>query len=123
MCICYEVEFPELVRDLRKRQAQVLFVPTAVAAPLEKLKPLTDALIPCRALENNLYVFYCNRVGFETSLTFLGRSTAAGPHGTVLAQLGDQVESVAAIECSLATVHEARREHPFLDDLRPQMFK
>jgi predicted amidohydrolase len=110
-----------MVRLLRRRQAQILLVPTGVAAPLHSLKPITDALVPTRALENNMFVFYCNRVGQETTLSFLGRSTVAGPNGVILAQLKDKTESVV-VEVRMEEVLNAIQDHPFLQDMRVDLF-
>lgn len=87
-----------------------------------RLKPLTDAMIPTRALENTMYVVYCNRVGQEKTMSFLGRSTIAGPNGDILAQLGQECKSVT-VEFTLAALQHAQQEHPFIRDLRGDLFK
>ncbi len=69
-----------------------------------------------------MYIFYCNRTGKETTLNFIGRSTVSSPHGTILAQLGDGTESVI-VNCTLKDLKQAQESHPFLVDLRAELFK
>lgn len=56
-------------------------------------------------------------------MTFLGRSTVASPHGRVLAQLSDRPDDSAVVAVDRSVVLEARRDHPFLADLRADLFR
>jgi predicted amidohydrolase len=69
--ICFDVEFPELVREAARQGAQAVLVPTALMAP-EDWVP--DFIVPTRAIENNVLVAYANRIGKEAHLTFIGKS-------------------------------------------------
>lgn len=69
--ICFDVEFPELVREAFRHGADAILVPTALMAPEDYV---ADYLVPARALENNRTIAYANRIGQEAHLTFIGKS-------------------------------------------------
>lgn len=69
--ICFDVEFPELVREAFRLGADAILVPTALMAPEDYV---ADFLVPARALENNRTIAYANRTGQEAHLTFIGKS-------------------------------------------------
>ncbi|WP_010524985.1 nitrilase-related carbon-nitrogen hydrolase [Nesterenkonia sp. F] len=77
LLICYEVEFPETVRDLAVRGADVVLVPTALAG----CPTVARTLVPARAVENGITVAYANHCGAEEGLVFDGESVIAGPDG------------------------------------------
>lgn len=120
--ICYEVEFPEMVRQLKMRGTDVVLVVTAVEKGYSG-EFLTSCLIRTRAFENNVYVAYCNRVGDEGGMHFLGRSLLASPMGEVVAQLSDAPGELHGLECCRDKIKEAEVAHPFIADLRQSIFK
>ncbi|PLS21348.1 nitrilase-related carbon-nitrogen hydrolase [Neptunicoccus cionae] len=73
--ICFDVEFPELVREAAQAGAQAVLVPTALMAP-EHWVP--DIIVPARAIENKLTVAYANRIGDEGHFTYIGKSQISG---------------------------------------------
>ena len=85
--ICMDCEYPEPARLLALQGAELLLIPTALAAgPLERLTP--TCVIPTRALENHVHICYCNYNGAATGEhpAFCGRSTVVGPDGIDLAR-------------------------------------
>lgn len=78
--ICYDVEFPELVREAAMMGADTVLVPTALMAPEDDA---ADFLVPARAIENGITVVYANRIGTEHDLTFIGKSQICGPHSSL----------------------------------------
>ncbi|WP_176473800.1 carbon-nitrogen hydrolase family protein [Actibacterium ureilyticum] len=85
LLICYEIEFPEYARDLARRGAEVVIVPTANPKGYEHVQ---DVLIPARACENRQFVAYANYCGEQAGLEFSGLSLVAGPDGKPLARAG-----------------------------------
>lgn len=69
--ICFDVEFPELVREAANLGADAVLVPTALMDP-DHWVP--DLMVPSRAIENNVMLAYANRIGDEGHLTFIGKS-------------------------------------------------
>ena len=74
--ICFDVEFPELVREAARAGADAVLVPTALMEPDHWI---ADYVVPARAIENCVTVAYANRVGVEGHLTFLGKSQICDP--------------------------------------------
>ncbi len=88
----------------------------------EEMRSLTDVIIPARAMENCMWVIYCNRTGEENQFFFSGRSTAADAEGRIALQLGGKKSESGVVRVELTGVEEANRRHPFLADLRPCIF-
>lgn len=82
LCICYDIEFPEISRQTAMRGAELIIVPTALMAPDEDL---VFALLPARAIENNVFVAYANRIGGEGEWRYVGGSRIIDPHGATRA--------------------------------------
>jgi 5-aminopentanamidase len=87
--ICYDAEFPEMPRLAALAGADLLVVPATNMSPYERDQ---DLIFPTRALENELPVLVCNRVGSERGWTYFGRSLAADARGNVIAQAGGSTE-------------------------------
>ncbi|MBE3637958.1 carbon-nitrogen hydrolase family protein [Mangrovicoccus algicola] len=85
LLICYDIEFPEHARDLARRGAQAILVPTANPAGYEHVQRL---LVPARACENAIAVAYANYCGAEDGLDFGGGSVIAGPDGAAIESAG-----------------------------------
>ncbi len=56
MLVCFDVEFPEMVRILAQQGAQLVLVPTAIVeSPFAAFT--SDKIVPVRAFENQVRVF------------------------------------------------------------------
>ncbi|WP_292761197.1 carbon-nitrogen hydrolase family protein [Microbacterium sp. UBA3486] len=117
--ICYDVEFPETVRRASLGGADVVIVPTA---QMEPYAHIAERLIPVRAWENQIHVVYVNRVGAESDLTYVGRSSIVGPDGTILASLGAHEPGLMIASIDPAATRRAHQENPYLDDRRPELY-
>lgn len=93
LSICYDAEFPEMARLARLAGAEVLVVVATNMSPYERDQ---DLIFPTRALENELPVVVCNRVGSESGWTYFGRSLAASARGVIVAQAGRDRELLVA---------------------------
>ena len=89
LLICYDVEFPEAVRDLAAQGVDAVLVPTANMREFDEV-PLQ--MVPARARDNRLFVAYANACGHESGLHYGGLSTVAGPAGEPLALAGRRSE-------------------------------
>jgi predicted amidohydrolase len=97
--ICFDLRFPETMRALALRGAQVVLVPTAL--------PRAATIFPevynrARSAENRIYIISANHVGQEGGATYLGRSQITGPDGSVLAEAGADDETVLYVDVDLA---------------------
>lgn len=85
LLICYDVEFPELVRASARLGAELILVPTANPEPFDTVQRFT---VPAQAAMNGLAVAYANFCGTEGGLTYNGLSLIAAPDGEPLASAG-----------------------------------
>jgi predicted amidohydrolase len=115
--ICYDVEFPETVRDLAAQGADVVLVPTANMCPFDEVQ---DILLPARALENRVYVAYANACGQEGPYVYNGRSTVCGPQGERLL-MAHADEGLFTVPLSASALALAR-QRPYLSDRRLDLF-
>ena len=109
--ICYDVEFPEVVRGLALAGAQAVLVPTALDD-----EAVARVLLPARAMENRVAVAYANQVGAG----FCGASVIAGPDGRELARAGADAEELLVADVSVADLERARGLGDYLADRRPE---
>ncbi|MFD4504650.1 carbon-nitrogen hydrolase family protein [Streptomyces sp. NPDC058457] len=116
--ICYDVEFPELVRAHALAGTDLLLVPTANMHPFELV---AESLVPVRAWENQMYVAYANRIGQEGEFEFFGLSALAGPDGVARARAGRGEELVLA-DVDPALLAASREANPYLKDRRPGLY-
>lgn len=119
LMICFDVEFPETVRAAAVRGAELVIVPTALSVGND---PVTDSLIPARAMENGVYVAYANHSGMEAGLELSGHSVVAAPSGTVLAAAGAEAELLIT-DLAARQVSDAQRITPYLAELRNDLYQ
>jgi 5-aminopentanamidase len=117
--VCYDIEFPEPARRLAVAGAQLIAVPTALMEPSSWI---AETLVPARAAENQVFVAYCNRVGAEGDLVYVGRSCVAGPEGGPVESAPPADEMVVFFDVDLAAIDRARGRHSYLDDRRPALY-
>ena len=110
--ICYDVEFPEAVRTLALRGANLILVPTAVKT--RWMQELTEHIIPARAYENAVHVAYVNNTGS----IFAGQSVCCGVNGESIVSAGAEEElMLASIERGVTKSHHLRDRRPDLYDI------
>ncbi|TKH36068.1 carbon-nitrogen hydrolase [Paenibacillus polymyxa] len=116
--ICYDIRFPELARSLALSGANLLIVPAEWPHPrLHHWRTLLTA----RAIENQMYVIACNRVGRSGDTDFFGHSLIIDPWGEMIAEGGEQEEILTgSIESAL--VQDVRGRIPVFEDRRPLLY-
>lgn len=124
--ICYDVRMPETARVLSLGGADIVAVPSNWPVHGE-LYP--EFMVQARACENHIYVIATNRVGEEREATFIGRSQIADPSGQVLAEAGQEEETIVFAEASPGMArhkHLVRKRHEFeldlFNDRRPELY-
>jgi apolipoprotein N-acyltransferase len=75
--ICYDLDFPQLIRQVGRSQADILLVP---ASDYEGIGPLHQRMAEFRAVENGVAMFRMAR---------MGRPSAVDPYGRPLAAMDD----------------------------------
>ena len=116
LSVCYDLRFAELYRELSRRDADLIFVPSAFTAYTGKAH--WEPLLRARAIENQVYVVAPNQFGknpksFETH----GHSMIIDPWGEIVAVLPDGPGFVTG-EVDLDYLSQVRRELPCLTHRR-----
>jgi predicted amidohydrolase len=121
IAICYDRHFPEVWRSFVLQGADLILVPTAVAAQ-EPFAEIYEIEARAAAVTHGVYVAMANRSGTEEPLTFLGRSMVIDPLGRVVRALGDEPDTVLTADIDPGQVTHARKMFPFLRDRRPETY-
>ncbi|SIS68106.1 carbon-nitrogen hydrolase family protein [Alicyclobacillus vulcanalis] len=112
---CYDLEFPEPARRLAVQGCRLLFVN---AANMEPYETIHRTFLLARAMENQMFVVYCNRVGRNARYRYRGMSGVAAPDGTVLLDLGLDEEAVQCVDLDWSLVLRSRSAYDYLADRR-----
>lgn len=110
--LCYDLRFPELVRNLVLRGTEMLIVPAQwPEARLEHWRLLNRA----RAIENQIFVLAANRTGSDRSGVYPGHSLIIDPWGEILAEAGSE-EGIITAEIDFGIIGEAANTIPVFAD-------
>lgn len=120
--ICYDVEFPETVRDLVNRGAEVLAVPswTSSEAGYQRVRRCSAA----RAIENQCYVATVPLVSTVEDFEGTGRSSVFAPCDDVVGESGTRLslprdeEAAATCTVDMEALRRSRAEasvRPYTD--------
>jgi predicted amidohydrolase len=119
--ICYDVEFPELVRHLALKGADAVLVPTA--QPNTPDAPfITGKVIPVRAFENGIAIVYADHAGSDSRFGYAGRSCIALPDGKDGARAPEDGSRVIVADYDPAAYASVREVNPYLKDRRADLF-
>jgi predicted amidohydrolase len=120
MLICYDVEFPEMVRCLVLAGANMIVVPTALprGAPANRV---SSSMIQTRAFENHVFVLYADLCGDENGTSYQGGSIIAAPDGELLARAGNGT-TLLMTEIN-PQCYETAGLDPYLQDRRPEIYR
>lgn len=121
VAICYDRHYPEYMRALGAKGAELVIIPQAGAVD-EWPEGLFEAEVRAAAFQNGYFAALCNRVGAEEKLTFCGGSFAVDPEGQVIAR-GKRLDEdlvITDLDLSLCASSTARRL--FWRDRRPELY-
>ena len=118
LMICYDVEFPEVVRAAALQGAHLVAVPTAQMRPFEFV---AEAVVRTRAWENGVYVAYVNHDGTEGDLEYVGRSSIVAPDATVIDSVVHGTRLLYA-DIDPVEVQRLQEENPYLADRRAGLY-
>lgn len=130
--ICWDQWYPEAARITALLGAQILVYPTAIGwLPGEKAEQGAAQLSAWQtmqrshAIANGVFVVAVNRVGYEGTeergIEFWGHSFVADPFGRVLAEAGENEETLV-VDLALSLIGETRKWWPFFRDRRIDAF-
>lgn len=113
LLVCFDVEFPELVRDLAIRGADLVLVPTALPRS-EGARFIAKKMIPVRAFENQLFIAYADHCGEDSRFSYQGLSTIAAPDGSVIARAGESDPACLYAKIDPGAYDDCRRQNPYI---------
>ena len=122
MVICYDREFPEPIRVLSLKGAEMVLVPSVIF-PRDKAK-YPDGWVMvnrARAYDNGVFGVFVNRGGKESGKEYFGHSMIVDPRGKVLAQAGFE-ECVITASIDLEDDEIWRRRRAYDMERRPEMY-
>ncbi len=118
VAICYDLRFPELFRAYALAGAKLIFLPSEWPHPrLAHWRTLLQA----RAIENQLFMVACNRVGTTGETAFFGHSAIIDPWGAFVVEAGESEMLITAV-IDLDNVDEVRQKIPIFQDRRPEIY-
>ncbi len=120
LCICYDLFFPEVIRLIRLKGAQLII---CISASPAVRRGYFEILAASRALENTAFLAYVNLVGVEDGLQFWGGSRLVSPTGDILAKGKYDEEDLLVCDVDFADMRQAETFIPTLRDLRPELFE
>jgi predicted amidohydrolase len=118
LAICYDMFFPELAKLETLLGAQLLV--NISAAPTTS-RSFFRRVMPGRAVENAIFMAYCNMVGVHGSLVFGGGSVLYGTRGEEIARGKDLEEDIVEAEIDLSDIDVSRRFRPTVRDTRVEI--
>lgn len=117
--ICYDRHLPESIRTCVLKGAELIIIPTAntKAEPME----MFEWEIRVQAMQNQVFIAMCNRVGREGNMVFAGESLVVHPKGDLLLK-ADDTEQLLTCEFDLREATELRNKVPYLSTRRPECY-
>ena len=118
--ICFDRHLPESVRTCALMGAQLVIIPTANTSdePME----LFEWEVRVQAMQNQVFIAMCNRVGREDDMNFCGESLVAHPSGDLMIKAGAE-QGVISCDIDLGEAAEWRERRPYISTRRPDMYK
>jgi (R)-amidase len=116
---CFDIELPETARTLALLGARCLLVPSANMEPWGLHHRV---FARSRALENHLFVAYCNGVGPCAGATLVGESCIVDPFGRIVCDAGPDERTVWG-DLDLRVADESRRVYDYLRERRPELYR
>ena len=126
--ICWDTAFPEVARAYALQGAELIVVSTNWEKPyLEEVETKNqddwDLITRARAFDNCLYLAAANRIGFDETLGFFGRSKIVGPTGVPVIELNEEIEGTISAEIDYSKIPVLRSAYyTFFKDRRPDTF-
>ena len=117
--ICFDRHLPESIRTCTLKGADLVIVPTAntKAEPME----MFEWEMRVQAMQNQVFIAMCNRVGTEGEMEFAGESLVIAPNGDVIAK-ADAKEQLLTSDIDLQKVKDVRKKLDYLSLRRPEQY-
>lgn len=118
IAICYDRHYPEYMRALALKNAELVVVPQAGAVS-EWPAGLFEAELQVAGFQNGYFTALCNRVGKEECVEFEGRSFVTAPDGQIIAQAEPGIDQILYADLDFSLIPDSHARRHFLVDRRP----
>ena len=117
--ICYDRHLPESIRTCVLKGADLIIIPTAntKAEPME----MFEWEIRVQAMQNQVFIAMCNRVGKEDHMDFAGESLLVDPNGDIIFKADDRQQLIEC-EIDLSKAGKLRESKPYFSTRRPECY-
>lgn len=122
VAICYDRHYPEYMRALALKGAELVVVPQAGAVG-EWTEGLFESELRVSAFQNGFFAALVNRVGKEEVNHFAGESFVVDPEGKVIARAPQDKDFILVANCDLSRIATSFAKRHFLPDRRPGFYK
>lgn len=118
MIVCYDIYFSEVTRLLSLRGANII---VCISASPSVRKGFFETLTAARAIENGVFIAFCNLAGIEDGLQFWGGSRIIAPSGSVITQAKYDIDDLVSATINYSDIDRVQTWIPTLRDLRPEI--
>ncbi|HLL63750.1 MAG TPA: nitrilase-related carbon-nitrogen hydrolase [Propionibacteriaceae bacterium] len=127
LMVCYDLEFPEVTRQLALQGAQILLAPAnwpLLGKPAGE-RPVEVAKAQAAAAQNKAYVVVADRCGADRGEAYTGGSVICDVTGYLLAEAVVEQPGVITAEIDPALTDDKRLgpHNDAFDDLRPELYQ
>ncbi|MFX0092715.1 MAG: nitrilase-related carbon-nitrogen hydrolase [Candidatus Hodarchaeota archaeon] len=122
IAICYDRHFPEYMRALALKGADLVIVPQAGA--VDEWPPgIFEGELQIAAFQNGYFIALVNRVGKEERLTYAGESFVTDPKGQVISRAPKGEDNILYCDIDFKQLKNCSAREYFLLDRRPDIYK
>ena len=121
VAICYDRHYPEFMRALGVKGAEVVVIPQAGTIG-EWPEGLYEAELQVASFHNGYFCALANRVGKEDQMEFAGESVITNPEGRIIAQSPSGIDDILIHNLELSEVEKSNARTMFFRDRRPDIY-
>lgn len=121
VAICYDRHFPEYMRALALKSAELVVIPQA-GAKGEWPAGIFEAELQAAAFQNGYFCALANRAGKEEVVEFDGGSLVVDPSGQIIARAEKEQEDILLAEIDFGLIDDCPARRHFLKDRRPEIY-
>ena len=121
VAICYDRHYPEYMRALALKGADVVVIPQAGTIG-EWPDGLYEAELRVASFQNGYFCALTNRVGKEDKMEFSGESFISNPAGKVIARSPVGVDDILIADLDITEVKRSHARTLFFRDRRPELY-
>jgi len=122
VAICYDRHFPEYMRMLALKGAQIVVIPQAGTVG-EWGEGIFEGEVQIASFQNGYFAALVNRVGKEEVLDFAEESFVTDPSGRVIARARRGEDCILYADCDFALIPQCHAKKHFFPDRRPGLYK